>query len=87
MKTDEYINCRGVIHHARPVLILALLLLISSWGCETRVIKKEERPFMIWAEQNWKRLTPRQKANYYEMLEKQKERARKEKQKGSPSDY
>ena len=40
---------------------------------------------MHYAEDNWNKLTPRQKADYYEMLDRQKERAKteeaKEKQK------
>jgi hypothetical protein len=60
---------------------LAAAIILSCSACEQRIIKKEERPFMDWAESNWKRLTPRQKADYYQMLEKQKERARKQREK------
>jgi hypothetical protein len=52
-------------------------------ACERRLIRKEEKPFMTWAEQNWRTLTPKQKADYYEMIDRQKERARKERQKES----
>jgi len=56
---------------------VALLTIISSAGCEKRIVRKEERPFTDYCEKNWKKLTPRQKADYYEMLERQKERAKK----------
>jgi hypothetical protein len=45
-------------------------------GCETRVIKKEEKIFMEYADKYWDKLTPRQKADYYRMKKEQKERAR-----------
>ncbi|MEJ2745342.1 MAG: hypothetical protein P8123_06615 [bacterium] len=39
---------------------------------------KQERIFMYHAERNWDKLTPRQKADYYKMIERQKERAKRE---------
>ncbi|MCX6357596.1 MAG: hypothetical protein NT045_06960 [Candidatus Aureabacteria bacterium] len=59
------------------ILVLCALTLATS-GCERRIVRKGERPFMNYAEKNWRGLTPRQKADYYEMIEKQKDRARKE---------
>jgi|LAHU01.1.fsa_nt_gb hypothetical protein len=74
--------------HILPVvrvaaLACAALACVASLGCERRIIRKEERPFMDYAEQNWRRLTPTQKADYYEMLEKQKDRARRERERES----
>ncbi|MDD5557030.1 MAG: hypothetical protein PHN82_07255 [bacterium] len=63
-------------------LALASALPLAG-GCEQRIIRKEEQPFMEWAEKNWKKLTPRQQADYYEMIEKQKERARREAERAS----
>lgn len=59
------------------------LALAAAAGCDRRIIRKEEKPFMTWAEQNWRTLNPKQKADYYEMVDRQKERARKERQKES----
>ena len=55
--------------HILPVvrvaaLACAALACVASLGCERRIIRKEERPFMDYAEQNWRRLTPTQKADY-----------------------
>jgi hypothetical protein len=69
---------RGLIHQALSVLVLASVILLCASACEKRIVRKEERIFMDYAEQNWKKLTPRQKADYYEMIERQKERARRE---------
>ena len=58
-------------------VLLGMLPFVFS--CETRVIRQEEMFFMKHSEENWKKLSPRQKAKYYEMVDKQKERGRKEK--------
>jgi hypothetical protein len=66
---------RGLNYQALAILVASVILLCTS-GCEKRIVMKQERFFMHYAEENWNKLTPRQKANYYEMLERQKERAR-----------
>lgn len=73
MKRTGYLLCAAV----------SALALAAAAGCDRRIIRKEEKPFMTWAEQNWRTLSPKQKANYYEMVDRQKERARKERQKES----
>jgi len=73
----EGISCRG-LHYQALAALVAFVILLSTAGCEKRIVMKQERFFMNYAEENWNKLTPRQKANYYEMLERQKERARKE---------
>jgi hypothetical protein len=70
--------CRGLIHHGRAILICASLIALCISGCERRIVRKQERIFMHYAEGNWGKLTPRQKADYYEMIEKQKDRAQRE---------
>ncbi|MEI6634249.1 MAG: hypothetical protein WCP22_10590 [Chlamydiota bacterium] len=70
------------MHYLRRAAALAVIAAALT-GCERRTIRKEERPFMNFAEQNWRTLTPKQKADYYEMVEKQKDRARKERDKGA----
>lgn len=62
------------------VFVAAAAIIVALNGCERRIIRKEERPFMDYAEQNWRRLSPSQKADYYEMVEKQKERACRERE-------
>lgn len=59
-------------------LLAAALMTPLISGCEKRIIKKQERPFMEYAEKNWRKLTPRQKADYYEMLERQKGRVKRQ---------
>lgn len=66
-----------MVYQALAILAAYAILLCVS-GCEKRIVRKQERVFMNYAEQNWRKLTPRQKADYYEMLERQKDRARKE---------
>jgi hypothetical protein len=75
--------CRGLpprrgIHQARTILIVAFIIFSCAAGCERRIVRKEERAFMHYAEKNWRKLTPRQRADYYEMIERQKDRARQE---------
>ena len=65
------------MRYLRRAAALAVIA-ASLTGCERRIIRKEERPFMNFAEQNWRKLTPTQKADYYGMIEKQKDRAQKE---------
>ncbi|MCX6354026.1 MAG: hypothetical protein NTZ78_03860 [Candidatus Aureabacteria bacterium] len=62
---------------ARTILLMALTAcaFFALTGCERRIVRKEEISFIDYAEKNWRKLTPRQKANYYEMIERQKERA------------
>jgi len=72
------ILCSGLIHKARAILIFAALIALCTAGCERRIVRKQERIFMHYAEKNWSKLTPRQKADYYEMLERQKDRAQRE---------
>ncbi|HQM52270.1 MAG: hypothetical protein IT574_00930 [Candidatus Aureabacteria bacterium] len=74
--------------HITPIvrvaaLVCGALACAASLGCERRIIRKEERPFMDYAEQNWRKLTPTQKADYYEMVEKQRDRARRERERES----
>jgi hypothetical protein len=71
---------RALRRLALPAFIAAAIPLLP--GCERSIIRKEERPFMNFAEQNWRKLSPKQKADYYEMVEKQKDRARKDREKG-----
>lgn len=66
--------------HRAAALAAAAAVLAATAGCDRRVIRKEERPFMSYAEQNWRKLSPKQKADYYEMTEKQRDRARKERE-------
>lgn len=61
----------------------ALALAAALPGCERRLVRKEERPFMDYAERNWRKLTPKQKADYYGMIERQKERAARERERES----
>ncbi len=76
---------RGLIYQAPAILAIVSVILLCTPGCERRIVRKQERVFMHYAEDNWNKLTPRQKADYYEMLDRQKERAKteeaKEKQK------
>ena len=65
-------------YQARAMLIFASLIVLCISGCERRIVRKQERVFMHYAEKNWSKLTPRQKADYYEMIERQKDRAQKE---------
>ncbi len=69
---------RGLIYQAGAILISISIILSCAVGCEKRIIRKQERIFMHYAEKNWSKLTARQKADYYEMLQRQKDRARKE---------
>ena len=71
-----------IMRYLRRAAALAVIAAALT-GCERRIIRKEERPFMNFAEQNWRRLSPKQKADYYEMVEKQKDRAQKERDKGT----
>lgn len=64
-------------YHVLAIAAASAILLCAS-GCEKRIVRKQERVFMHYAEDNWSKLTPRQKADYYEMIERQKDRARKE---------
>ncbi len=55
--------------HITPIVRVAALCVRRArlrrvLGCERRIIRKEERPFMDYAEQNWRKLTPTQKADY-----------------------
>jgi len=70
----------SIVHNkgrARTILLMALTAcaFFALTGCEKRIMVKEERSFIDYAEKNWRKLTPRQKADYYEMIERQKERA------------
>jgi hypothetical protein len=68
------------MRYLRRAAVLAVIAGALT-GCDRRIIRKEERPFMNFAEQNWRKLSPKQKADYYEMVEKQKDRARKSRSK------
>lgn len=70
------------LRYAAALAIIAAALAVPT-GCERRIIRKEEWPFMNYSEKNWRSLTPKQKADYYEMVEKQKDRARKEREKAA----
>ena len=67
---------RGLIYQAPAIIVLTSVILLCISGCEKRIVRKQERVFMNYADHNWRKLTPRQKADYYEMIERQKERAR-----------
>lgn len=66
--------------------LVASAILLCLPGCEKRIVRKQERVFMHYAEQNWNKLSPRQKADYYEMIERQKDRARREEARGEQGD-